>query len=217
MRFCYNYLFKAMNLLFCSKLGRKNDKMIFDSLKNRGDIKIGYIPSQTDPNNKYYKRIKDYYLRNYKLRNVICFDIDRNYDKEYFSKNLRNCDVLILSGGDTVYFLNNLRRRKLLKEVEKFAKDKNKYLIGISAGAIMMTPHIGVGRVLDNKPFKKEKALRLVGFEFWPHFKKSDMKLFEKYRRNNKNNVVTCSEYQSIFIRNSVSIGKHRLVKKEYE
>jgi dipeptidase E len=189
-----------MNLLFCSKLGRKNDKVVFDLLKDKNDIKIGYIPSKTDSDNKYYERVKDYYLRNYKLKNVVCLDIDKNYNKEYFSKNLKDCDVLILSGGDTVYFLNNLKKKKLLKEVGEFAKRKGKFLIGISAGAIIMTQDIGVGRILDSKPLKREKALGLVDFEFWPHFGESNAKLFEKYCRNLNKTVLTCKEYQSLFI-----------------
>jgi dipeptidase E len=193
-----------MNLLFCSKLSGKNDQGVFDLLKDNKNLKIGYIPSATSADNKYFKQIKNYYRQNYKLRDIICLDVDKNYNKEYFYNNISNCNILILSGGDTQYFLNNLKKRKLLKVIKAFARGRNRFIIGISAGGIIMTPRINIGEMLDGaeKNSKNNKGLSLVDFEFFPHFNKNYNDLIKKYSLRNKRKIIICSEKDVVFVNN---------------
>lgn len=185
-----------MNFLFCSKLSKKNDQLFLDLLKKNKKLKIGYIPSATSINNKYFIQIKNYYKKNYKLNDIICLDIDKKYDKQYFYNNLKKCDILILSGGNTQYFLNNIKKRKISKTIKNFAQTYNKFIIGISAGGVIMTPKINIAEILDKKEYnnKNIKGLNLVDFYFFPHFNNSYDGLIKKYSLKNKKRIIVCSD-----------------------
>lgn len=87
-----------MKLLFCSNLQNKVDKdfiKLFSKI-----IKIGYIPSQYIDGNIYFEKVKNYYLDNYSIQDVVCLDIDKDISLDFVSQ-LDSCNILILSGGNT--------------------------------------------------------------------------------------------------------------------
>lgn len=96
------------------------------------------------------------------------------------AKTLLASDVVYLSGGNTFHFLKHLRRSGLFTALRQFA-DRGGVLAGLSAGAILATPHIGLAAY---PPFDRDEnevelpesrwgALDLVDFEFFPHFRNS--------------------------------------------
>jgi len=96
------------------------------------------------------------------------------------AKILLSSDVVYLSGGNTFHYLKHLRRSGLLRVLHRFA-DRGGVLAGLSAGAILATPHIGLAAY---PPFDRDEnevdlpesrwgALGLVDFEFFPHFRTS--------------------------------------------
>jgi len=96
------------------------------------------------------------------------------------TKILLASDVIYLSGGNTFHFLMHLRRSGLIAPLRRFA-DRGGVLAGLSAGAILTTPNIGLAAY---PPFDRDEnevglsdsrwgALDLVDFEFFPHFRTS--------------------------------------------
>ena len=50
-------------------------------------------------------------------------------------------DVIYLAGGNTFYFLRNLRKSGLIPQLKKFV-EQGGVLVGLSASAIIFTPNI---------------------------------------------------------------------------
>jgi dipeptidase E len=96
------------------------------------------------------------------------------------TKTLLSSDVIYLSGGNTFHYLMHLRRSGLFSVLRRFA-DRGGVLAGLSAGAILVTPNIGLA---DYPAFDRDEndvelpvsrwgALDLVDFEFFPHYRTS--------------------------------------------
>lgn len=85
-------------------------------------------------------------------------------------------DVLYLAGGNTFYSLYHLRKSGLLSDLQSFSK-RGGILAGLSAGAIILTPHIGLAgypefdRDENEVGLRRLKALGLTSFEFFPHYR----------------------------------------------
>ncbi|MDP2820756.1 MAG: Type 1 glutamine amidotransferase-like domain-containing protein [bacterium] len=189
-------ILKNMKLLFCSNLAKKVEQEFINLFPS--NIRIGYIPSQHIDGNPYFEETRQYYKQNYSINDVICLDIDKNYRNDFIDL-LNSCDILILSGGNAAYFLNNFKKRGLLEPVRLFAKTEGKGVIGISAGGIIMTPNINIGNLFEKEAIKNEESLGLVNFEFCPHFTKNDApKNIIEYAKNN--NVKFCGEEKFILI-----------------
>lgn len=96
-------------------------------------------------------------------------------------------DIIYLGGGNTFYFLKYLRKSGMLKELKSFVA-RGGILAGLSAGAIMLTPSIETAgfpefdRDENGEGIRNLKALNLVRFEFFPHYKNS--KRYEQELKN---------------------------------
>jgi dipeptidase E len=138
--------------------------------------KITFIPSYVYDADIDFQ---DFVLRFSKLgiRRFINFPIDVPFDDVLLDEALSS-DVIYLDGGNTYYFLNHLRKSRMISKLKKFVA-KGGVLAGLSAGAILMTPHIATAGF---PPFDCDEnydkirnlnALGLVPFEFFPHYKNS--------------------------------------------
>ena len=122
---------------------------------------------------------------------------------------LRSSDVVYLSGGNTFHYLMHLRRSGLFRVLRAFA-DRGGVVAGLSAGALLVTPHIGLA---DYPPFDRDEndvglpesrwgALDLVDFEFFPHFRRSrrytDALL--EYSKHSRFPVYACSDGSGIVV-----------------
>jgi dipeptidase E len=93
---------------------------------------------------------------------------------------LLSSDVVYLSGGNTFHYLMHLRRSRLFAVLRQFA-DRGGVLAGLSAGAILATPNIGLAAYPNfdrdenqvDLPQTRWGALDLVDFEFFPHYRTS--------------------------------------------
>jgi dipeptidase E len=96
------------------------------------------------------------------------------------ARTIRESDIIYLAGGNTFHFLAHLKRAGLLDELARFAR-RGGVVAGLSAGALILTPHIGLA---GYPPFDRDDnevglsrqewtGLGLVGFEFFPHFRNS--------------------------------------------
>jgi len=125
------------------------------------------------------------------------------------ARTLLASDVVYLSGGNTFHYLMHLRRSGLFRTLRQFA-DRGGVLAGLSAGAILVTPNIGLAAY---PPFDRDEndvdlpksrwgALDLVDFEFFPHFRNSrkirDALLW--YSQRSKYPVYACRDGSGIIV-----------------
>lgn len=131
---------------------------------------IGYIPSSTDLKKIWFKQQQAYY-KSFGADLSIYFELETEYDPDK-TKELLACDAIHLSGGSTYNFLYWLRKRGFISLLKVFVANGG-VLIGVSAGAILMTPEISTTHICGEKPshdLNDLSALNLVDFAFLPHF-----------------------------------------------
>jgi len=145
-------------------------------LIGKSSPKFGFIPSASYDAEVDFK----YFVEEFSPLGVNKFQyltVDTPFSKTALNELLRS-DLIFLGGGNTFYFLKHLKSSGLFEELKKFAK-RGGVLCGLSAGAIIMTPHVHTATFphfdRDDNPFdmKNLTAMRLVEFEFFPHYKNS--------------------------------------------
>lgn len=105
----------------------------------------------------------------------VYFELDVDFSKDTLPA-LLSCDAVHLSGGNTFYFLRWLRRRAMLPVLRDYVA-RGGVLIGVSAGAILMTPDVSTSALCGDtfvEEFSDPAALGLVDFQFLPHFEPSE-------------------------------------------
>lgn len=133
---------------------------------------IAWIPSDFRSGSHWFHAKVAYYARyDAVLEETVRFDINSTAaDLE----RLWTFDAIHLSGGNTVEFLRSLRQHQMLEPLRMFVQ-KSGVLIGVSAGAILMTPSIETTFAGESGDLRAETgfdqaALGLVDFAFVPHY-----------------------------------------------
>lgn len=187
-------------VLLSDLLFESNDKLDqrIRSLFESAQPSIGYIPSCSDPERKYFEHTRRYYNK-LGVDNIQYYDLDLEYEESTFGA-IFECDAIHLSGGNTFYFLSLLQKRNVLGLLRSYVKSGG-ILIGVSAGSILTTPTIeiaGYGEDADenNVDLKDMQALGLVDFEFAPHWDGSEdtLNLLREYTRVNPTAVYACQD-----------------------
>lgn len=122
---------------------------------------------------------------------------------------LLSSDVVYLSGGNTFHYLFHLRRSGLFAVLRKFA-DQGGVLAGLSAGALLTTPNIGLAAypAFDRDendvalPESRWGGLDLVEFEFFPHYRRSSRyrEALQFYSERARFPVYACSDGSGIVV-----------------
>lgn len=124
---------------------------------------------------------------------------------EQLEKDLKDIDVVYLSGGNTFYLLLQSRKSGFDKFVRKFMDNGGIY-IGTSAGSIVAATDIYVARRLEIKAYEDQlktfEAFGLVDFVVFPHwgseyFKDTylDERIENAYVEGNKIILLTDTQY----------------------
>ena len=118
-------------------------------------------------------------------------------------------DIVYLAGGNTYHFLAHLRRSGLLEVLARFA-DRGGVVAGLSAGALILTPHIALAGYPsfdadENEPGLSRqqcKGLGLVNFEFFPHYRRSTRyrDALTRYSQKNRKPVYACTDGSGIVV-----------------
>lgn len=151
----------------------------------RDRIRMTYVPFAADGARPYFRRFVQRYTR-FGATDFHCIAPDdplferEGPDRRRALAELAKSDVVYLAGGNTFHFLHHLRRSGLLDAIDDFAR-RGGVVAGLSAGGILMTPDIGLAgypefdRDEDEIGLSKRarRALGLVDFEFFPHFRRS--------------------------------------------
>jgi len=129
---------------------------------------VGYVPSSPGPDRAWFTRIAAYYRR-YGL-DVRYFGLEDEFVPDQRDE-LLGCDAIHLTGGNTFRFLYWLRKRGRFEEIRQYALAGG-VLIGVSAGAILMTPNIESSLLCGDALYEgldDFKGLSLVDFAVVPH------------------------------------------------
>ncbi len=140
------------------------------NLFGKAEPRIGFIPSASDTERKYFNDRKAFYSR-LGMNLAVYFDLGIEWNPRQ-REVLFDCDAIHLSGGNTYSFLVWLRRRNMIDFLVDYV-EKGGVLIGVSAGSILMTPDISTSAVCgDEVPegMIDFAGLGLVDFSFLPHF-----------------------------------------------
>lgn len=79
---------------------------------------------------------------------------------------VREADVLLVNGGDTLYLCHWMRESGL---ADLLASLEQTVWVGLSAGSMVMTPRIGEDFVRWTPPAGGDSALGVVDFSIFPH------------------------------------------------
>ncbi len=198
-----------MNLVFYSggdeKENQNLDRAFLELLAKKNPV-VTFIPSSSYLSEQEFKSFVRHYSK-FKITRFIHFPIDVPFDSILFNEVMRS-DAIHLGGGNTFYFLNSLRKTKLLPKLKAFAQ-KGGLLTGLSAGAIMMTENIEMAgypefdRDENSVNIKNLSALNLVDFLFFPHFRNSSRydTVFKKYTRTSNKVIYACPDGSGIVVR----------------
>lgn len=175
------------------------------NILSKKDVTLTFIPSCSFMAREEYGEFVEQYKK-YKIKKIIKFDIDQSYSDTFKSTAL-NADIIHLGGGNTYYFLHNLRKKNILNELKSRVKE-GCILTGLSAGAIIMTKNINTAGFPDfdkdenEDDIKNLTAMGLVNFEFFPHYKNSkryDQELL-KHSKNIEHPLYACPDGSGIVV-----------------
>jgi dipeptidase E len=199
-----------MKLVFYSGGGDKDNiglDRAFVELTGKKNPVVTFIPSSSYLSEQEFKVFVKHYSK-FKINRFIHFPVDIPFDRILFQEVMRS-DAIHMGGGNTFYFLNSLRKAKLLKEIRLFAQ-RGGVLTGLSAGAIIMTENIEMAaypefdRDENIVGLKNLSSLNLVDFAFFPHFKNSARydTVFKKYSKIQKKVIYACPDGAGIVLNN---------------
>ncbi len=140
--------------------------------KNTESKKILFIPTATnvDEYKKYIhltqKVFEDF---GYEVEN---FDVSI-FSEEIAKEKLSEAKTVFISGGNTFYLLQELKRKNLTSYLKERIENGLLY-IGESAGSVIAAPDIEYASIVDDKTLATElddyTGLNLVDFYIVPHF-----------------------------------------------
>lgn len=84
---------------------------------------------------------------------------------------VRDADVLLVDGGEAIYLCHWMRQSGLATMLPSL---HDTVWVGVSAGSMVMTPHIG-SEFADWEPTGGDEALGIVDFSIFPHLDHPDM------------------------------------------
>ena len=141
--------------------------------KNTESKKILFIP--TAANVEEYKKYmhltqKAFEHFGYEVEN---FDVSV-FSEEIAKEKLSEAKIVFISGGNTFYLLQELKRKNLTSYLKEKIENGLLY-IGESAGSVIAAPDIEYASIVDDKTLATELddyvGLNLVDFYIVPHFK----------------------------------------------
>ncbi|MDQ7797409.1 MAG: Type 1 glutamine amidotransferase-like domain-containing protein [Candidatus Edwardsbacteria bacterium] len=161
--------------------------------------RLAYIPSASDNSRRYYHEKCEYYKR-YGIEDFLYFDLNKEYDPAK-TEELLACDAIHLSGGDPFQFLGSIRKRNFGPVLKKYHENDG-ILLGISAGAIVLTPSINISHVFYKSRTDQHQAVGLVDFHFLPHWNQRQDRLdaVKKFSIDNQAMVYGCQDGDGMVI-----------------
>ena len=86
-------------------------------------------------------------------------------DRELWQPLVEAADALLVNGGDALYLAHHMRESGLAAVLPSL----DAVWVGLSAGSMVMTPHVGEDFKVWNPPDGGDGALGIVDFSLFPH------------------------------------------------
>ncbi|MCL1050752.1 peptidase E [Shewanella abyssi] len=179
--------------------------------------KIGYIASMPDPQREYYQQSQQLYAE-LNAEMTVYLELESEFSQQALD-TLLTCDVIHLSGGDTQRFLQAIKQRQLIEPLKEFAVNGGA-IVGVSAGAMLLTPSIASAVLCGDQikgPHAALTALNLVPFHIVPHFEIAQLNHanFNQQLRSLKSAAYLCGDDDALLLAGDklVIFGQPRLVK----
>lgn len=175
------------------------------------DPQVTYIPSQYYESEILFREFVRHFSR-YGINRFLLFPVDIPHDAHLISRAF-DSDLIYLAGGNTFYFLESLRKSKMLDRLRQFHAQGG-IVAGASAGAILTTPNIATAgfpefdRDENEEGITQLKSLGLVNFEFFPHYRNSKRyeQEMQKYSKKSPRTLYAVPDSSGIIVEpNSVS------------
>lgn len=168
--------------------------------KSPSDVKVGFIPTaaNVEPYNKDWVVSQFGQLQRYGFYQIDIVDIAA--DGVDWRTRLDACDMLWLSGGNTFYLLDQVRKTGF----DEWLKENidSKVYVGGSASTILMTPTIAVAGLEpgdENVPGITDlTGLGHVNFEVEPHCDAARIESVKEYAATTNNSVYAIDDLTAI-------------------
>ncbi len=169
--------------------------------------KLTFIPSSSYDAEDDFKFFVEEFSK-LGVQRFMHFCVDIPFTKTMLTEMLKS-DLIFLGGGNTFYFLKYLKKNKMFEHFARFL-ERGGVLCGLSAGAIVLTPHVHTATFphfdRDENPWemKNLSAMRVVNFEFFPHYKNSkryDAELLH-HSKKSKLPLYACADGGGIIVEN---------------
>ena len=131
------------------------------------------------------------------------------YDEDYLKNKLSKTECICISGGNTFYLLQELKKKNLIGLLYERIKEGLLY-IGESAGAIIMSENIEYNQIMDDKSIASElddyTGVNVFDHYVLPHigeypFEESTQKILENYQ--DKISLVAINNSEAILVNDS--------------
>ena len=131
------------------------------------------------------------------------------YDEDYLKNKLSKTECICISGGNTFYLLQELKKKNLIGLLYERIKEGLLY-IGESAGAIIMSENIEYSQMMDDKSIASElddyTGVNVFEHYVLPHigeypFEESTQKILENYQ--DKISLVAINNSEAILVNDS--------------
>ena len=132
--------------------------------------------------NKYAEAMYDTLKKSYKELGCETLQLKRrglNHNIDLGKERINKADIIYLDGGDTIEFMNTLKEYHLDQELKQIA---NKVLVGISAGAILLSKEgFSDSKILRGESTKHEfvEGLSIIDLVISPHYEEGTIKTKE--------------------------------------
>lgn len=164
-------------------------------------LSVGYIASSPDPQRTFFKKTVSFY-RSLGIENLLYVDLEMGYD-EALMNGVFEKTIIHLSGGNTYRFLYWLKRRSLAAKLRDFALS-GKPMVGVSAGAMLLTPSIETAAFCGDKnevDLSDCSALSVTPFLFCAHARHNgkELALAEQICAEHGRQVVMCRDTDALY------------------
>ena len=131
------------------------------------------------------------------------------YDEDYLKNKLSKTECICISGGNTFYLLQELKKKNLIGLLYERIKE-GLFYIGESAGAIIMSENIEYSQMMDDKSIASElddyTGVNVFEHYVLPHigeypFAESTQKILENYQ--DKISLVAINNSEAILVNDS--------------
>ena len=131
------------------------------------------------------------------------------YDEDYLKNKLSKTECICISGGNTFYLLQELKKKNLIGLLYERIKE-GLFYIGESAGAIIMSENIEYNQIMDDKSIASElddyTGVNVFDHYVLPHigeypFEETAQKTFDTYK--DKIKLVPINNSEAILVNDS--------------